>query len=93
MLSERMKADGFSGSTCDKEFYSLSKVCCCLLFAYSQHSFLFKLDYLAGKVIVGHLGAAFTSGVCPGYPCRGEVWEAGPMMNPLVSQQGRLRGA
>lgn len=46
-LSERMEADGFSGSTCDREFYPLSRICCCLLFAYSQHSFLFKSDYLA----------------------------------------------
>lgn len=46
-FSERMEADGFSGSTCDREFYSLCRICCCLLFAYSQHSFLFKSDYLA----------------------------------------------
>lgn len=32
--------------TSDREFYSLSRICCCLLFAYSEHSLLFKSDYL-----------------------------------------------
>lgn len=26
---------------------------------------------------MGHLGVTFTSAVCPGYPCREEVWKAG----------------
>lgn len=26
---------------------------------------------------MGHLGVTFTSAICPGYPCREEVWKAG----------------
>lgn len=42
---------------------------------------------------MGHLGATFAFDVYPGYPYREEVWKAGPVANPLVSQHYGLRGA
>lgn len=92
LLSERMEADGVSGSTCDREFNSLSRICCCLLFAYTQHGFILKGDYLIRSSwgILESLSLLLSVlGTLAGKKCGRQVlW-----LNTLVSQECRLRGA